>query len=628
MERKTAVQPPLHFFEVHERIPAEKTDVSILGKEIIFRNGRTAKNRFLKAGMSERTSTWDVEDLSKRGIPTQELINIYDKWGHGGFGVIITGNILVDPRNLEAAGNAIICRENDSQRLRDAFSRLTDAAKQDGALVIAQLSHAGRQTPVYVNRYPYSCSDKRLVGGVIKAAQPVPLALDQIKTEVIDRFVYAAKVAYETGFDGVQLHAAHGYLLSQFLSPTTNERTDRYGGPLKNRARIILEIMEAIRNETAEHFIVGIKTNSVEFQANGLNIDDAKAACSLMEKSGFDFVELSGGTLEKPAWMHERVSSVTREAFFMEFAEKIQPVFKKTVVYVTGGFRTATAMAKAVKSGATDGIGLARPVTAEPGCKIQSCPEINGEEEKELVCEGIADLSIQEEAENFKERAAEWILETRKHRDSRKPTPELTTTFDLLGIMAQPTFHFREDEGGGRMRRRGRTTRRHRARSRTRTLEERDDDAGGARSCSIGIQEMPRMSRAARRAQVKTFVEHTLKTGVTGLIAEFKSMKRTNDFSVMREFVAQIPQGRNRYKDVGCLDFQRVVLHLGPVSYIHANYVSTPMNPKRFICTQNSKKSAEYVPLSYENKTMNFNGITVTLKKQEQVGTLRYPICS
>ncbi|KIH61542.1 hypothetical protein ANCDUO_08187 [Ancylostoma duodenale] len=152
-----------------------------------------------------------------------------------------------------------------------------------------------------------------------------------------------------------------------------------------------------------------------------------------------------------------------------------------------------------------------------------------------------------------------------------------------------------------------------------------DDDAGGTRTCTVSVQEMPRMSRAARRAQVRTFVEHTLKTGVAGLIAEFKSMKRTNDFNVMREFVAQIPQGRNRYKDVGCLDFQRVVLRLGPVSYIHANYVSTPMSPKRFICTQNSKKAAEYVPLSYENKTMNFNGITVTLKKQEQVGAQCYP---
>ncbi|KIH61541.1 hypothetical protein ANCDUO_08186 [Ancylostoma duodenale] len=256
--------------------------------------------------MSERSSTWNVEDLSKRGIPTQELINVYDKWGHGGFGVIITGNIIVDPRNLEAAGNMIICRENDSPLLRKAFSRLADAAKQDGALVIAQLSHAGRQTPVYVNKYPYSCSDKRLVDGVIKAAQPVPLALDQIKTEVIDRFVYAAKIAYETD-----------------------------------------EIFQ-FRNETSERFILGIKTNSVEFQPNGLNIDDAKAACSLMEvrartgrdeiapdsldnclnfplfqKSGFDFVELSGGTLEKPAWMHERVSSMNREAFFMEFAEKV-----------------------------------------------------------------------------------------------------------------------------------------------------------------------------------------------------------------------------------------------------------------------------------------------------------------
>ncbi|RCN41702.1 oxidoreductase, FAD/FMN-binding protein [Ancylostoma caninum] len=283
-----AIEPSLHFLDVHERIPAEKTDVSALGKEICFRNGRVAKNRFLKAAMSERSATWDVEDLSKRGIPTQELINVYDKWGHGGFGVIVTGNIIVDPRNLEAAGNTIICKENDSPLLRKAFSRLAEAAKQDGALVIAQLSHAGRQTPVYVNKYPYACSNKRLVG-----------------------------------FDGVELHAAHGYLLSQFLSPTTNDRTDRYGGTLKNRARIIIEIMEAIRNETSERFILGIKTNSVEFQPNGLNIDDAKAACSLMEKCGFDFVELSGGTLEKPAWMHERVSSMYREAFFMEFAEKV-----------------------------------------------------------------------------------------------------------------------------------------------------------------------------------------------------------------------------------------------------------------------------------------------------------------
>ncbi|KAK6757595.1 hypothetical protein RB195_015423 [Necator americanus] len=213
--------------------------------------------------------------------------------------------------------------------------------------------------------------------------------------------------------------------------------------------------------------------------------------------------------------------------------------------------------------------------------------------------------------------------------------------------MAQSLLRFLDDDER-KIRKRGRTTRRHHGR-RSKTVDETKDEENGERSSTLGTQGTTKLSRQARRALVKGFVEHTLKTGVTGLIAEFKSMKRKNDFSVMTEFVAQIPQGRNRYKDVGCLDFQRVVLRLGPVSYIHANYVSTPTHPKRFICTQaplpntcadfwymvvqekstaiimlcnfveqNSKKSAEYVPLSSDNKTLTFDGVTVTQKKQEE----------
>ncbi|VDK51752.1 unnamed protein product, partial [Cylicostephanus goldi] len=153
--------------------------------------------------------------------------------------------------------------------------------------------------------------------------KPVPLSIEQIKSEVIDRFVFAAKFAFELGFDGVQLHAAHGYLLSQFLSPLTNKRTDQYGGSAENRMRIVQEIFQAIRKEIdpSTGFLVGIKTNSVEFQDNGLKVDDAKLMCRMMEK---------------------------------------------TKVYVTGGFRTAPAMVKAVTDGTTDGIGLGRPITAEP----------------------------------------------------------------------------------------------------------------------------------------------------------------------------------------------------------------------------------------------------------------------
>ncbi|KHJ82354.1 oxidoreductase, FAD/FMN-binding protein, partial [Oesophagostomum dentatum] len=183
--------------------------------------------------------------------------------------------------------------------------------------------------------------------------KPIPLTMEQIKTEVVDRFVFAAKFAREHGFDGVQIHAAHGYLLSGFMSPTTNNRTDRYGGSPHSRMRLILEIFQNIRKEipASTGFLVGIKTNSVEFQENGLGIDDAMIMCRMMERCGFDFAELSGGNIEKPAFQHMRESTRKREAFFLEFAEKIRPVFEKTVVYLTGGFRTAPAMVSAIFDG-------------------------------------------------------------------------------------------------------------------------------------------------------------------------------------------------------------------------------------------------------------------------------------
>lgn len=271
---------------------------------------------------------------------------------------------------MESAGNAIIFEEGDSEERRALFSQWAKNMKQDGALAFVQLSHGGRQTPITVEKNPWSASDVKLAGErrFTPFGQPVPLSVEQIKTQVIDRFVYAAKFAYETGFDGCELHGAHGYLLAQFTSPTTNKRTDQYGGSLANRQRIILEIYDAIRAAVpaSTGFLVGIKTNSVEFQEQGTTVEDAKEMCQVYEDKGFDFVELSGGTYEKLAFHHMRDSTRNREAFFLEFAEKIRPVFKNTVVYLTGGFRTVKAMVEAVENGATQGIGLGRPITAEP----------------------------------------------------------------------------------------------------------------------------------------------------------------------------------------------------------------------------------------------------------------------
>ncbi|KAK5981731.1 Oxidoreductase FAD/FMN-binding protein [Trichostrongylus colubriformis] len=391
---------------IHSRLPAPKVDVSVLGQALKFRNGRSAQNRFLKF-------------------------------------------------NLESAGNVVFCKENDTPLLKEMASKLAKAAKQDGALVVAQVSHAGRQTPEPVYAHPFSCSDIQLTAKrrFMGFGKPVALTEAQIKTEVVDRFVYAAKFACDRGFDGVQLHAAHGYLLSSFLSPTTNNRTDKFGGSVENRVRVILEIFEEIRKEidASTGFLIGLKMNSVEFQDRGLGLEDAKAICKIIEKAGFDFVELSGGTIERPAFQHMRDSTRKREAFFLEFAEKIRPVFEKTIVYLTGGFRTAPAMVNAILDGTTDGIGLGRPITAEPDLPAKilrgeclSAPDAIPNQDDYMitsivsnmqmsqmgkrpfnelknVCDGIADLSHPKEAENFKKAAAVYVDQMKETAERNEP---------------------------------------------------------------------------------------------------------------------------------------------------------------------------------------------------------------
>jgi 2,4-dienoyl-CoA reductase-like NADH-dependent reductase (Old Yellow Enzyme family) len=203
---------------------------------------------------------------------------------------------------------------------------------------------------------------KTNVGGMT-FAKPHAASHEEIQ-DIINGFAHAAKFLDKAGFDGIQLHAAHGYLLAQFLSPTTNHRTDIYGGSLENRARLILDISQEIRKRVSSRFIVSIKLNSVEFQEGGFTPEDAKSLAIMLEESSFDFVELSGGTFESLAFNHQRDSSRKREAFFLEFADLITPALTKTRTYVTGGFKTVGAMVNALNS--VDGIGLARPASQEP----------------------------------------------------------------------------------------------------------------------------------------------------------------------------------------------------------------------------------------------------------------------
>ncbi|CAD5208321.1 unnamed protein product [Bursaphelenchus xylophilus] len=348
----------------------EKVDVKVLGEQLAFKtSGRVAKNRFLKASMTETLATWDRDNLLNVGIPTESLHNLYEKWGNGGFGVVLTGNLIVDHLHLESAGNMVISKETWSDRKAEAYRKLAQVIKSDGSLAIAQASHGGRQSPEILVAHPFAPSDVQLTRKTfgLSFGRPRVLTLEEIQTEVIDRFVFTAQKLYESGFDGVELHGAHGYLLAQFISPQTNLRTDRYGGNAEKRAQILVDIYNAIREKipASTGFVIGVKLNSVEFQNHGLGLQDAVTTAKIVDSTGFDFIEFSGGTYESWA-LTPRESTKKREGFFVQFTEAIKPHLQNVVVYLTGGFRTASGMVKAIKDGATDGIGLARPIAAEP----------------------------------------------------------------------------------------------------------------------------------------------------------------------------------------------------------------------------------------------------------------------
>ncbi|EEU41617.1 uncharacterized protein NECHADRAFT_87871 [Fusarium vanettenii 77-13-4] len=336
------------------RYPASPTDPSPLGKPLTFEfSGKAAKNRLLKAAMTERLSTWHPNNLEERG-------------GEGGFGVILTGHIMIAYDQLEAAGNSVVSRDAPFFGERfEAFKEMASVTKQHGSLAVAQISHPGRQVGNLIQKNPISASDVQLEVEVMGMHFNKPKAMEENDFKnVVEGFAHAAEYLYKAGFDGIQLHGAHGYLLAQFLSPTTNKRRDKYGGSIENRSRLIFEIADAIRTRVTDpSFIIGIKVNSVEFQEGGFSTEDCEILCRNLEQHGFDFLELSGGTYQSLGFTYYRESSKKREAFFLDFADKIIPELSKTKAYVTGGLRTVKAMVDALDT--VHGVGLGRPATHE-----------------------------------------------------------------------------------------------------------------------------------------------------------------------------------------------------------------------------------------------------------------------
>ncbi len=313
-------------------------------------------NRIVKAAMSEKLA--DAE-----GAPTVGLVRLYEKWAESGAGLLLTGNVMLDHNAIAEAGNVVI---KDDRHL-DALRAWAQAGKSHGAHMWLQLNHPGRQIPRTLSREPVAPSAVPVKMSGLFAA---PRALESAEIEaIIEDFARAAAVSEAAGFDGVEIHGAHGYLINQFLSPHTNLREDEWGGTPEKRRRFLLEVIAAVRAAVSPAFAVGLKLNSADFQRGGFDADESMNVVAALADVGLDLLEISGGTYESAVMFAEsppkHESSRRREAYFMEYAERVRD---KTALplMVTGGFRTRAGMNDALASGATDLIGIGRPLVVEP----------------------------------------------------------------------------------------------------------------------------------------------------------------------------------------------------------------------------------------------------------------------
>lgn len=258
--------------KISRRYQSEVTSASALAASLhLSFSKRDASNRFMKAAMTERLSSWDPKDVTARGVPGAMIIEAYKRWGEGDIGLIVTGSIAVALDQIGAAGDPVIPLNSPLNGKRfQAFSDLAQAGKLHGSLILGQVNHPGAKVDARVQRHLISASASKTGEDVFGfPAAPARAATTHEIDEIVSGFAYAAVYLERAGFDGMEVHAAHGYLRAQCLSANTNLRSDQYGGNLHDRTRLIAEIAQAVRRKTRPSFVLGIKLNSVEFQKQG-----------------------------------------------------------------------------------------------------------------------------------------------------------------------------------------------------------------------------------------------------------------------------------------------------------------------------------------------------------------------
>ena len=314
-------------------------------------NGTSIPNRIVKAAMEENM-------CDANHAPSDALLRLYRAWADGGAGLMLTGNVMVDRRAMTGPGGVVL--EDDSHLER--FTQWAKVAGSGGAQVWMQISHPGRQMMAALGQETWSASAVPLDMGKLSNKFSVPKAMSVADIEEIQqRFVQTAQLAERAGFNGVQIHAAHGYLISQFLSPISNKREDAWGGGIENRARLLVDVVKAVRAVVSPHFAVAVKLNSADFQRGGFSPEDAQQVVQLLNALNVDVVELSGGSYEAPAMQGQARDGRTlaREAYFLEFAQSMMATARMPLM-LTGGIRR-----KAVANNVVDrGVALVGIATA------------------------------------------------------------------------------------------------------------------------------------------------------------------------------------------------------------------------------------------------------------------------
>lgn len=334
-----------------------------------LRSGQVLTNRIAKAAMEENMA-------GDGQLPDQRLLTLYRRWADGGSGLLITGNVMVHAEALTGPGGVVLDEHAPLQPFVDwaeaaksgESGRSRRSGRSGNSAIWMQINHPGRQVASDMPGVVWGPSDTGVDLGRHSRRFGRPTAMTPAQIEAtVSRFAVTARRAEEAGFDGVEVHAAHGYLLSQFLSPLVNKRTDQWGGSLENRARMLLDVVRAVRAAVSPSFAVAVKLNSADFQRGGFDADDARQVIAMLEPLGVDLVELSGGSYESPAMTGRPADARTqaREAYFLDLAKDLVRTSPLPLMLTGGITRRATAEQVLDSGVAVVGMGTALAVTPD-----------------------------------------------------------------------------------------------------------------------------------------------------------------------------------------------------------------------------------------------------------------------